>query len=45
MKNNKATGYDGIPAEAWMMFTKDEGTEILTKLFNVIRNRREFPKE
>jgi hypothetical protein len=19
MKNNKATGYDGIPAEAWMM--------------------------
>jgi hypothetical protein len=39
MQNNKATGYDGIPAEAWMMIvTKHERTEVLTKLFSMIRN-------
>jgi hypothetical protein len=38
MQNNKATGYDGIPAEAWMMIvTKHERTEVLTKLFSMIR--------
>jgi len=45
-KNNRATGRDGIPAEAWkMLVTNAEGTEILTKLFTVIKSRREFPKE
>jgi hypothetical protein len=45
-KNNRATGCDGITAEAWMMLvTNAEGTEILTKLFAVIRSKREFPKE
>jgi hypothetical protein len=45
MKNNKATGCDGIPAEAWKMLdTNAEGTEILVKLFTVIRSKREFPK-
>jgi hypothetical protein len=46
MKNNSATGCDVIPAEAWkMLVTNAEGTEILTKLFSVIRSKREFPKE
>jgi hypothetical protein len=36
MKNNKATGCDGIPAEA---------RKILTKLFNMISSKRDFPKE
>lgn len=46
MKNIKATGYDGICAEAWkMLVTNAEGTEILTKVFNTIRHKREFPKE
>jgi hypothetical protein len=30
MKNNKATGSDGMPAEAWEMFsTKHKGIDIL----------------
>ena len=38
MKNNKATGCDGIPAEVWkILVTKAEETYILTKLFNMIR--------
>jgi hypothetical protein len=44
LKNNKATGCDGIPAKVRkMLVIKDEGTDILMKLFNVIRNKREFP--
>jgi len=46
LQNNKATGYDGIPAEAGMMIvTKHERTEFLTKLFSMIRNIRKFPKK
>jgi hypothetical protein len=46
MKNNKATGCDGICAEAWkMLVTNAVGTEILTKVFNMIRHKREFPKQ
>jgi hypothetical protein len=31
MKNNKDTGYDGIPAKVWKVFrTMRDGTEILT---------------
>jgi hypothetical protein len=46
MKVNKATICDGIPAVAWkMLLTNVEVTEILTKLFNIIRSKREFPKE
>lgn len=46
MKNNKAAGCNGIPAEAWkMLVTNTEGTEILTELFNMIRSKRNFPKE
>jgi uncharacterized protein (DUF2147 family) len=45
-KNNKATGCDGIPAEAWkMLVTNDEGNEILVKLFNMTRSKTQFPKE
>lgn len=41
MKNSKATGCDGIPTEASrILITKDEGTEILTKLFNLIKNKK-----
>jgi len=43
MKNNEATGCDGIPAQAWKMLVTDaEGTKILINLFNMFR--REFPK-
>jgi hypothetical protein len=28
-----------------MLAIKDEGIQILTKLFNMIRSKREFPKE
>jgi hypothetical protein len=39
IKNNKATGYESIPAEVWVMiFTEHEGTEVSTKLFCMIRN-------
>lgn len=39
MKNNKATGCDGIPTEASrILVTNDEGTEILMKLLNLIKN-------
>jgi hypothetical protein len=34
MKNNKATGFDGIPAEAWkVLSTKNEGIGTLMDLF------------
>ena len=40
MKNNKATECDGIPTEASrILVTNDESTEILTKLFNLIKNK------
>lgn len=43
MENNKATGFDKIPAEAWkMLVTKDERPEILIKLFNMITNNENF---
>lgn len=46
MKINEATICDGIPAVAWkMLLTNVEVTEILTKLFNIIRSKREFRKE
>jgi hypothetical protein len=41
MKNNKATGCDGIPTEASrILVTNDESTEILTELFNLIKNKK-----
>jgi hypothetical protein len=43
MENNKATGFDSIPTEAWkMLVTKDERPEILMKLFNMITNKENF---
>ena len=43
MENNKATVLDSIPAEAWkMLVTKDERSEILMKLFNMITNEENF---
>jgi hypothetical protein len=45
MENNKATGFDSITAEAWkMLVTEDERPEILMKLFNMITNKRKFPR-
>jgi hypothetical protein len=45
MKNNKATGCDGIPTEASkMLITNREGTEMMTKLFNMIK-AKQFPRE
>jgi hypothetical protein len=44
MKNNKATGFDGIPAEAWkVLSTKNEGIGTLTDLFNQIKNKKKCP--
>jgi hypothetical protein len=41
MKNNKATGFDGIPAEAWkVLSTKSKGIGIVTDLFNQIKTRK-----
>jgi len=46
MNSNKATACGVIRAAAWkMLVTNIEGTEILTKVFNMIRHTREFPKE
>jgi hypothetical protein len=40
MKNNKATECDGIVAEACkMLVSNTERTEILTKVFNMIRHK------
>jgi hypothetical protein len=46
VKNNKASGYDGIPAEFWKIFcTVRGGIEILTNMFNKIKNGKEFPRD
>jgi hypothetical protein len=46
MKNNRETGIDGIPAEAWkVLSTKNEGIGILTDLFNQIKNKKIFPPD
>jgi hypothetical protein len=46
MKNNKASGYDGIPAEFWKVFCNGEqGIGILTNMFNKIKNGKQFPLE
>jgi hypothetical protein len=46
MKNNRVTGCDSIPAEAWQILAiTDEGIKILMKLFNMTTNKTEFPKE
>jgi hypothetical protein len=47
MQNNKASGFDGIPAKTWkVLSTKNEGTGILTDLFNQIKNKKiVFPSE
>jgi hypothetical protein len=43
MENNKATGFDSIPAEAWkMLATKDARPEILMEFFNMITNKENF---
>jgi hypothetical protein len=46
MKNNKATGFDGIPAEMWKMFcTIKGGLEILVEMFNKIKRGKGFPDD
>jgi hypothetical protein len=46
MKNNKATEFGGISAEALkVLSTKYEGIGILTNLFNQIKNKKIFPSE
>jgi hypothetical protein len=43
-KNNKATGYNGIPPEFWKIFcTVRDGIKTLTNMFNKIKNGKEFP--
>jgi hypothetical protein len=44
MKNNEATECEGVKTKASkMLVTEADGTEILMKLFNMIKNK--FPKE
>jgi hypothetical protein len=46
MKNNKASGRDGIPAEFWKVLSNGEqGIGILTNMFNKIKNGKQFPLE
>jgi hypothetical protein len=46
MKNSKATGFDGIPAEMWKMFcTMKEGIEILVEMFNKVKKGKGFPDD
>ena len=41
VKNNKATGCDSIPHEAWKtLVTADKEAASLTKLFNTFRDKR-----
>jgi hypothetical protein len=45
-ENNKATGFDGIPAEFWKISCSIKwGTEILTSIFNKVKNGKKFPSE
>jgi hypothetical protein len=44
MKNNKATGFDGIPTEMWKMFCiMKGGIEILVEMFNKVKRGKGFP--
>jgi hypothetical protein len=46
MKNNKATGFDGIPAEMWKMFCAMKGgIEILVEMFNKVKKGKIFPED
>jgi hypothetical protein len=45
-KNNKATGFYGIPAEMWKMFcTVKGGIEILVEMFNEVKKGKGFPDD
>jgi hypothetical protein len=44
MKDSKATGIDGVPAEMWEIFCCTEGgLEILVRLFNEVKEGKDFP--
>jgi len=45
IKNDKAIGCDGIQANIQKTFVTKDGAEIFTKFFNMIRNKKESPKE
>jgi hypothetical protein len=46
MKNNKASGWDGIPIEFWKdLCNGEQGVGILTNMFNKIKSRKQFPLE
>jgi hypothetical protein len=46
IKNNKATGFGNVPAEAWeVLSTKNDEIGILTGLFNQIKNKKRFSSE
>jgi hypothetical protein len=46
MKNNKETEKNVLSAVAWkVLVIKGEGTEIFVKMFNVMKIKRQFPKE
>jgi hypothetical protein len=40
MKNNKAVGFEGIPAEMWKIFSiTNDVIKILTSLFDKVKNK------
>jgi hypothetical protein len=44
MKNNKVASYGGIQVEFWKIFcTASDENENFTKIFNKIKNGKEFP--
>jgi hypothetical protein len=46
MKNNKATGFVGIPAEMWkMLCIVKGGIEILVEMFNKVKKGKGFPDD
>jgi hypothetical protein len=46
MKNNKATGFDGVLAEMWKMFCPVKGgIEILVEMFNKVKGGKGFPDD
>jgi hypothetical protein len=46
IKNNKATGFDGIPAKMWKMFcTMKGGIKILVEMFNKVKKGKGFPED